>query len=128
MSMWMYTACMLIATPLSSRPGFTLVEALVSMLLLVMTLIALEGTAAAVMRQLADGARESVASQLARRRSESWRSVPCATASGIDSTDGVSLHWSTTVDSTAMTIDMTTVFRTRSSVRTESYRTTRLCS
>lgn len=64
----------------SARAGFTLVEVLVAILLLTIVLLALEGSAAATVRELADGQREIVATRFAERQRERAFASACTTS------------------------------------------------
>ena len=76
------------------RAGFTLVEVMVALLLLVVALVALEGGAAVTVRMLADAERETVAMRLAEGERERAYGSRCAAAVGVDSTNGVRVGWS----------------------------------
>jgi type II secretory pathway pseudopilin PulG len=69
-----------------ARRGFTIVEALVAVMLLAAGLLALAGTSASVSRLIGEGRRSSRAGALAFQRLESLRTTAClARSSGSDS-------------------------------------------
>ncbi len=82
--------------PLISRPGFTLVELLVSLVLLDLALLALAASSAAAAKQLGDARTRSRAAGAVRTRLEWAASQPCAVVqSGTTLLDrGIRESWS----------------------------------
>lgn len=78
------------------RGGFSLVEVMVALLLLVVALLALEAGAAVTVRTLADADREVTAMRLAEGERERAYGRACAPARGVDSANGVRVAWSAT--------------------------------
>jgi Tfp pilus assembly protein PilV len=111
----------------SSPRGFTVVEVLVSLFLIVLALGALEGEMAVTVRQLSNSARESLATQLVQKRSEWLIASPCATSSGNDSSRGVVDTWSATTDGHVVWIDQEAHYSTVFGEHTEAYRTAGVC-
>lgn len=72
----------------SSRPGFSLIELLVALVVLVVGLAALAGGTARALRALADARLEEDAAARAARRLEWLRGLPCAARAGGSSGDG----------------------------------------
>ena len=68
------------ATPLRSRPGFTLVELLIALLLLDCALLGLVGTSALITRWLGTAANGARAGSAAAARVERLASLSCSTA------------------------------------------------
>jgi prepilin-type N-terminal cleavage/methylation domain-containing protein len=69
------------ATRLKSRPGFTLIEVMVAMMVLVVGVLALAATAGVVTKQMASGSRQSTAAVIAQARFDSLTSLACKTLS-----------------------------------------------
>lgn len=101
--------------------GFTLVEVVVAILLLTIALLGLEGSAAVTVRELADGQRETLATRLAERQRERAFAGTCATASGMDSTNGVGASWAAAPTGQRARLTQHTSFNTRFGARAESY-------
>lgn len=99
------------------RAGFTIVEVMVALLLVVVALVALEGGVAVTVRTLADAEREATATRLAETEREHAYATPCAAAHGVDTTNGVRVGWSVTpagVGGAAMLVTHASgAFRTR---------------
>ena len=82
------------------RRGFTLVELIVAIMILVVGLLALAGTSALITRQMGTGAKTTVAAAVAQARLDSLSSMDCtllavggATTTGSTSARGVSERW-----------------------------------
>lgn len=103
------------------RPGFTLVEVIVAILLLTIALLALEGSAAVTVRELGDGQRETLATRLAERQRERAFAGTCATSSGNDSANGVGASWAAAPTGQRTRVTQHTSFDTRFGIRQESY-------
>ncbi len=109
-------------TPLSiERPGFSLVEVIVAILLLTTALLALEGSAAIAVRELADSRRESLAMRFAEGRRERSFGASCAASSGMDSANGVSATWIASAAASQSRLAQRTAFDTRYGVRSQAY-------
>ena len=79
------------------RPGFTLVELLVSVFVLTVGLLALTGASAVVAQQIGGGAQLTLAATTAQSRFEALRGSDCATlASGASERGGIRERWSVT--------------------------------
>lgn len=107
----------------AERAGFTLVEVMVALLLLVVALVALEGGAAVTVRMLADADRETAMMRLAEGERERAYGTPCAAARGVDSTNGVRVGWSAMpVGGSGMLITRASgAFRTRYGMHATSF-------
>ena len=80
---------------LRARSGHTLVELVVSVLVLAVGLLALTGASAVVARQLNGGAQLALAATVAQSRFETMRSRDCATLeSGASEHRGITERWS----------------------------------
>jgi prepilin-type N-terminal cleavage/methylation domain-containing protein len=76
-----------------SRGGFTLVELLVTVVVIAVGLLALAGTSSTVARLDRAGAQRSTAATLAMSRLERLRAERCTPAAGTDTARGVVVHW-----------------------------------
>lgn len=109
------------------RPGFTLVEVIVAILLLTVALLAIEGSAAVTLRELADSKRETLAMRFAEdQRERSFGSV-CAASSGLDSANGVTATWIASPTGSRSHVIERTTFQTRYGVRSQAYNTAGPC-
>ena len=81
--------------PARDRRGFTLVELIVAIMILVVGLLALAGTSALITRQMGTGARTAMAATVSQARLDMLSSLDCTTlaASGTSSARGVSESW-----------------------------------
>jgi prepilin-type N-terminal cleavage/methylation domain-containing protein len=78
----------------NARGGFSLVELLVSVMVLSVGLLAITGASAVIARQVSGGARMSLAASLAQSRFEQLRALECGTlASGSNADRGISESW-----------------------------------
>ncbi len=101
--------------------GFTLVEVIVAILLLTIALVALEGSAAVAVRELAEGQRETLATRFAERQRERAFAAACATAWGNDSANGVGASWAAATTGQRAHLTQHTSFDSRTGTRQESY-------
>ena len=77
-------------------PGFTIVEALVALVILEVGLLGLVTTAGLVTRMIARGQSATVAAALAHERLERLRAAGCsAPGGGSQTTQGVTVRWET---------------------------------
>jgi prepilin-type N-terminal cleavage/methylation domain-containing protein len=82
------------AEPQRPRQGFTLIEIVVSMLILVVGILSMAGTSAMLSRQMGGARQQTVASLVAQGRIEQLRSVSCKSiAGGSALTRGVTEVW-----------------------------------
>ena len=80
-----------------TRGGFTLIEVVISIVLLAAVSLALAGTTAITARRMAESSRRSSAVSMARTRAELSMASPCASlASGSETVRGVQSTWVTT--------------------------------
>ena len=90
------------------RPGFTVVELLVALVVLTIGLLALAGTAGLVAAHVGDGGRLSASAHAARTILDSLAATRCdAVSSGSASQDGAVAQWVVALDSTAARVDLT---------------------
>ena len=79
----------------SARAAFTLLEVLVSLVILGVGILGLSANAALVSRLVGDGSRLTLAATVATSRLEQLRALPCASAtSGSATTRGIEERWS----------------------------------
>lgn len=82
----------------SARDGFTIIELIVAIMILVVGVLGLAGTAGMVSRMVGGAAQQTIAANVASSRFEKLRSVPCAqVTSGTATTRGMAEKWTTTV-------------------------------
>lgn len=100
--------------------GFTLVELLLTLLLVDVALLTLVGTIAVITRQLGDAAARSAAFAIARNRVERLTSQGCASAASGDSVPAPGMHeWWSATPAAAFTLFSDSVeLTTRHGVRT----------
>lgn len=94
-------------TPLAARPGFTLAETLISIVLLSVGVLALAGTSMAVARLLGAGELRERAALLAATRLERLRAAPCPTdaTSGTDTDRAIVGEWSAAESGGALAVE-----------------------
>ena len=103
------------------RYGFTIIELLVAIVILTVGLLALAGTAGLVASHVGDGGRLTSAAQAARSIIDSLATRDCATIASGTSTRGVSVSWTASRDSSAVTIDVAVGSRLRHGSRRDAY-------
>lgn len=104
--------------PLRPRRGMTLVELLMSMIMLVVAVGGLVGSSAAVARQLGGGMSQTVAASIAQARLDSLTSLSCAelaagAVEGRSTVRGVTESWHVTDGRNIKTIDVAIAFAER---------------
>ncbi|HKY97801.1 MAG TPA: prepilin-type N-terminal cleavage/methylation domain-containing protein [Gemmatimonadaceae bacterium] len=110
-----------------SRPGLTLVEVIVAMLLFSTGALGLAATSAFVARQISVNNLRSRASFAARNRSESAIAAGCADlSSGSETKDGIKSDW-TVIGGTVATLDQTVQRAGQGGVRTDRVQSSVLC-
>jgi prepilin-type N-terminal cleavage/methylation domain-containing protein len=84
-----------------AQDGFTLIELMVAIMILVVGVLGLAGTAGMVSRMVGGAAHQTIAANMAASRFETLRSVPCASVVDGDTTiRNISEVWSVTPDPT----------------------------
>lgn len=97
----------------TARAGFTLVELMVSMMILAVGVLGLAATAAGVTRNMGGGRRSTIAANVAASRIEKLRSMRCNTlAGGADTTRGIVSNWTVTQAPRGVQITETVSWRT----------------
>ena len=88
-----------------ARAGFTLVELIIAIVILVVGVLGLASTAAVVMRQITGSSMQTRAAMMAQSRLETLRSQPCANmVAGTATTGGVTETWRFVVNGRTATI------------------------
>ena len=83
----------------SRRDGFTLIELVVAIMILVVGVLGLAGTAGAVSRMVGGAAQQTIAANVAASRFEKLRSVPCSQVVGNTATTRhIAEKWTVTTD------------------------------
>lgn len=83
----------------SRRDGFTIIELVVAIMILVVGVLGLAGTAGAVSRMVGGAAQQTIAANVAASRFETLRSLQCSdVVTGSSTTRGVSEKWTVTQD------------------------------
>lgn len=81
------------------RDGFTLIELMVAIMILVVGVLGLAGTAGMVSRMVGGAAHQTIAANIAASRFETLRSVPCASVVNGDTTiRNINESWTVTPD------------------------------
>lgn len=111
-----------------ARRGFTLVELIAAILILVVGVLGLASTAAVVMRQLTASSMQTRAAMTAQSRLEQLRSVPCANmADGTATSSGVTETWSVTVNARTATLVDVVTWSERTTIRSVTFTSERPC-
>ena len=111
----------------SRRRGFTLIETIVAILLIVLVLGGLQGNATRTLQRLQDNNNESIATRLIQARAESLLASPCTSSSGTDQSGDVTATWQTTTDGTALRIEQTIQYQTIAGVHSATFHTIGVC-
>jgi type IV pilus assembly protein PilV len=82
--------------PRRARPGFTLVELIVAMLMLTIGLLGLAGVGAVVLKQMKGGTYQTIAASIAQSRFEQFEGDPCTSiTNGSATVRGMTETWTT---------------------------------
>ena len=88
-----------------ARAGFTLVELIIAIVILVVGVLGLASTAAVVMRQITGSSMQTRAAMMAQSRLETLRSNTCAAmAAGTATTNGITETWRVVVNGRTATM------------------------
>lgn len=106
------------------RPGFTIVEVMIAMLVLSLGVLALAATATMVQRQMGSAQQQSLAAFAAQARFEQLRSVNCQSiAAGSATMRTVSESWAKKDTARAVIVTDSVRYTTRYGQRLQVYRT-----
>ena len=112
----------------ASRRGFTLVELIAAIIILVVGVLGLASTAAVVMRQITGSSMQTRAAVVAQSRFERLRSVNCAAAvAGTASANGITETWRTTMQTRSMMMSVVVSWRERGRTRSVTFTSQRPC-
>ena len=111
-----------------SRRGLTLIEVVISILLLGVGALALESSSALMVRRLSESKRASTAQTVARSRSESSQSKECdALTSGSEQMLGVQSQWTIGTNASSAEIRQRLSYPTRRGTHAEEFLSAQLC-
>lgn len=111
-----------------SRPGLTLIEVVIAIVLLSVGALALEGSSALMIRRLAESKRAATSQNIARARSESSIARDCsALTSGSEQTFGVQSQWTVGGNASSLHIEQRLTYPTRRGQHLEKFLTAALC-
>jgi len=107
---------------LAPECGFTLIELMVTIIVLTIGLLAMAGTSAVISRQIGGGAQMALAANAAQARFERLRSEDCASLSSGSATErGISEAWTVTPKSRSVEVADTVSFTTLRGDRSHGY-------
>jgi prepilin-type N-terminal cleavage/methylation domain-containing protein len=105
------------------RPGFTIIELLVAIVILTIGVLALAGTAGLVASHVGDGGQLTSAAHTARTIIDSLATDDCTRLTSGSATRGrITVTWIVARDSVAATIDVATGSPLRRGQRRDAYR------
>ncbi len=112
-----------------SERGFSLVELLVSILILTVGILGLAAAAGNVQRMVGWGGRFGASAAVANAELEQLRATSCAAlgTSGTATKGIYSLSWTITTSGNLMTYTLTVTYPNGRSTRTDTYETQRSC-
>jgi prepilin-type N-terminal cleavage/methylation domain-containing protein len=92
----------------SRRDGFTLIELVVAIMILVVGVLGLAGTAGAVSRMVGGAAQQTIAANVAASRFETLRSLPCSqVVANTATTRNMAEKWTVTTDAGSSNLTVT---------------------
>ena len=104
--------------------GFTLVELMVTIIILTIGLLAMASTAAVVTRHIGGGAQMALAASTAQARFERLRGEACETITdGSAESRGITETWAVTKVTRAMEVTLVVAFETQNGSREHEYTT-----
>ena len=110
------------------RRGFTVIELVVTIVVLTVGLLAMAANSAVIGRQMRGARVMSEAANTAQARFERLRAVPCTTLSGGTATSGeVTEVWTATNATRTVEVTDTVKYTTRYGVQAHAYRTSIPC-
>jgi len=111
-----------------ARGGFTLVELIVAIIILVVGVLGLASAAAVVMRQITGSSFQNRAAAIAQSRFEQLRAIPCANAvGGTASSGGVTERWNVQMLTRTMQLTDVVTWREKNTQRTVTFSSIRPC-
>lgn len=110
------------------RAGFTLVELIVAIIIMVVGVLGLASAAAVVMRQITGSSFQNRAAAIAQSRFERLRAVPCANAvAGNATVGGITERWTVQMLNRSMQITDVVTWREKSTARSVTFTSVRPC-
>ena len=104
--------------------GFTLIELMVTMIILTIGLLAMAGTSAVVTRHIGGGAQMALAASTAQARFERLRGEACATLTdGSAESRGITEKWAVANMSRSVEVTVVVAFETQNGSREHTYTT-----
>lgn len=111
-----------------ARRGFTLVELIVAIIILVVGVLGLASAAAVVMRQITGSSFQNRAAAIASSRFERLRAVPCANAAaGTATVGGVTERWTVQMLNRSMLLTDVVTWREKDRARAMTFTSVRPC-
>lgn len=111
-----------------AQRGFTLVELIIAIVILVVGVLGLASTAAVVMKQITASSMQTRAAMMGQSRLEQLRSVPCANmAAGTATSNGVTETWRVTVNARTATLVNVVTWSERQVARSVTFTSERPC-
>jgi len=112
-----------------TRRGFSLVEVMISIVILTTGVLALAATSGGVVRLTSQGGRLGGSSILAEGRFELLRATTCASLASGSTVEGpYTAVWTVATSGSLRTVGLTVSYATGRATRTDSYSTTISCA
>ncbi len=111
-----------------SERGFSLIELVVSILILTVGILGLAATAGQVTKMVGWGGRYGASAVVAGGQLEQLRATPCASVTSGSATKGIyQLSWTATTAANLMTLTLTVTYPNGRTTRSDVYETYRSC-
>lgn len=111
-----------------ARGGFTLVELIVAIIIMVVGVLGLASAAAVVMRQITGSSYQNRAAAVAQSRFERLRAIPCANAvGGTASNGGITERWTVQMLNRSMQMTDVVSWREKNRARAVTFSSIRPC-
>lgn len=111
-----------------ARRGFTLVELIIAIVILVVGVLGLASTAAVVMQQIAASSMQTRAAMIGQSRLERLRSFPCANmVAGTATSNGITETWRFTINVRTATLINVVTWAERRVNRSVTFTSERPC-
>jgi len=111
------------------RRGFSLVEVMISVVVLTVGILALAGTSGAITRMISQGGQLAASALAVEGRIDILRATPCASLAGGSATQGqYALTWTVASSGFLRTVNVTVSYNTGRGTRTDTYQSTISCA
>ena len=111
-----------------ARRGFTLVELIIAIVILVVGVLGLASTAAVVMQQITASSMQTRAAMMGQSRLERLRSFPCANmTAGTATSNGITETWRVTLNARTATLVNVVTWSERRVARSVTFTSERPC-